>query len=151
MQLWRTGGLRRGDLEMLRRLDDMFNMMNNVRGQSPRTFWTESRLFPLMNVKEDPDSFVVLTEIPGMKIEDLELKIEGGTLTLKGERKAEELPPGASYHRREIATGPFQRSLTLPAKIDSEDVTATYRNGILKVTLAKEKRAVPKQIKISSE
>lgn len=151
MYLWRSGGLRRGDLDMLRRIDSIFNLMNNVRGQSSRPLWTESRLFPLMNIKEKTDCFQVLTEMPGMKIEDLELKIEGETLTIKGERKTEELPTGASYHRREIVTGAFQRSLTLPAKIDAANVTATYKNGILAITLSKEKRALPKQIRISSE
>lgn len=151
MYLWRSGGLRRGDLDMLRRIDNMFNVVNSVRGQSTRPLWTESRLFPLVNVKEKSDSFEVSTEIPGMKIEDLELKIEGETLTVKGERKTEELPEGASYHRREIVTGAFQRSLTLPSKIDPENILATYRNGILAVTLSKEKRALPKQIKINSD
>ncbi len=151
MYLWRSGGLRRGDLDMLRRLDGIFSLMNNVRGQAARPLWTESRLFPLMNVKEKAESFQVSTEIPGMKIEDVELKIEGDTLTIKGQRKPEEAPEGASYHRREIVTGEFQRSLTLPAKIDPENVTATYKNGVLVVTLSKEKKAFPKQIRIVSE
>lgn len=151
MYLWRSGGLRRGDLDMLRRIDSIFSLMNNVRGQSPRQLWTESRLFPLMNVRDNADAFEVSTEIPGMKIEDVELKVEGETLTVKGERKAEDTPSGASYHRREIVTGAFQRSLTLPAKIDPDNVLASYKNGILLVTLPKEKRALTKQIKITSD
>jgi HSP20 family protein len=136
---------------MLRRIDNIFSLMSNPGGLTARPAWTESRLFPLMNVKEKSDSFLVSTELPGMKIEDVELKIEGDTLTVKGERKAEELPSGASYHRREIASGPFQRSLTLPSKIDTENVSASYKNGILVVTLPKEKRVLPKQIKIVSD
>lgn len=151
MYLWRSGGLRRGDLDMLRRLDNIFSLMNNVRGQSVRPFWTESRLFPLMNIKDKTEAFEVSTEIPGMKIEDVELKIEGETLTIKGERKSEELPEGASFHRREIFTGAFQRSLTLPTKVDPENVSATYRNGILVISLSKEKKSVPKQITITAE
>lgn len=151
MYLWRSGGLRRGDLDMLRRLDNIFSLMNNVHGQSVRPFWTESRLFPLMNIKDKTDAFEVSTEIPGMKIEDVELKIEGETLTIKGERKSEKLPEGASFHRREIFTGAFQRSLTLPTKVDPENVSATYRNGILVISLPKEKKSVPKQITITTE
>lgn len=151
MYLWRSSGLRRGDLDMLRRLDNIFSLMNNARGQSMRPFLTESRLFPLVNVKEKTDTFEVSTEIPGMKIEDVELKIEGETLTIKGERKPEELPEGASFHRREIISGAFQRSLTLPSKVDPENVSATYKNGILLISLPKEKKSAPKQITIVTE
>ncbi len=107
-------------------------------------------MFPLLNVTETAESFVVTSEIPGMKTEDLEIKIEGDTLTLRGERRPEEMGQGASYHRRERALGAFQRSLTLPRKVDGEKVNASYKNGVLKITLAKEKEALPKQITIET-
>jgi HSP20 family protein len=117
---------------------------------SPAALWRETRLFPLLNVNELPDSFVVTAEIPGMKTEDLEIRIEGDTLTLKGERKPEAVTEEASYHRRERAVGSFQRSLMLPRAVDPEKVQALYKNGVLTVTLTKEKPAQPKQISIKT-
>jgi len=112
----------------------------------------ETRLFPLLNVRDKGDSFVVSAEIPGVKTDDLEIKIEGDTLTLKGERKPEEAAGAdVSYHRRERATGIFQRSLTLPGKVDADKVNASYKNGVLTVTLLKDKAAIPKQITVKAE
>ncbi len=86
-----------------------------------------------------------------MKSDDLEIKIEGDTLMLKGERKPQETGGEISYHRRERATGTFQRSLTLPSKVDAENVSATYKDGVLTVTLQKEKAAQPRQITVKAE
>jgi len=123
-----------------------------VEGVERRPFLGfETRLFPLLNVGDKGDSFVVSAEIPGMKTDDLEIKIEGETLTLKGERKPQEADAGASYHRRERATGMFQRSLTLPGQVDPDKVNATYKNGVLTVTLVKEKAAIPREITIKAE
>ena len=124
-----------------------------VEGVERRPFLGfETRLFPLLNVGDKGDSFVVSAEIPGMKIDDLEIKIEGETLTLKGERKPEQTAgEDVSYHRRERATGIFQRSITLPGKVDPDKVNATYKNGVLTVTLVKEKAAIPREITIKAE
>ena len=86
-----------------------------------------------------------------MKTDDLEIKIEGDTLMLKGERKPQGAGEEISYHRRERAAGTFQRSLTLPVKVDAENVSATYKDGILTVTLQKEKVALPRQITVKAE
>ncbi|AFM26778.1 Hsp20/alpha crystallin family protein [Desulfomonile tiedjei] len=133
-------------------MNELFHAMS---GGTPRSFfdplWREARIFPLLNVKEMDDSYVVTAEIPGMKTEDLDIKVIGDTLTLKGERKPIEIGEGASYHRRERATGTFQRSLTLPGRVEPEGVKANYKNGILTVTLQKEAKAQPKQISITAE
>lgn len=117
---------------------------------SPAALWRETRLFPLLNVTEKPESFVVTAEIPGMVTDDLEIRIEGDTLTLKGERKPEAISGEASYHRRERAVGSFQRSLMLPRPVDAEKVGAVYKHGVLTITLTKEKPAQPKQISIKT-
>jgi HSP20 family protein len=133
-------------------MNELFHAMS---GGTPRSFfdplWREARIFPLLNVKELDESYVVTAEIPGMKTEDLDIKVIGDTLTLKGERKPMEIGEGASYHRRERATGTFQRSLTLPGRVEPDGVKANYKNGILTVTLQKEAIAQPKQISITAE
>ena len=152
MILWRTGrDPIRAELDRLRHeMDNLFNTF--LSGHRPWLThpWRESRLFPLLNVRGKPDSFVVTAEIPGMKTDDLEIKIEGDTLTLKGERKPEKVGEEASFHRQERATGAFQRSLTLPAKVDPENVEATYKSGVLRIALQKEKAAQPKQITVKA-
>jgi HSP20 family protein len=140
------------ELERLQRsMDDLFNAVSSTRKPFLDPLWRGARLFPLLNVRDLDQSYVVTAEIPGMKSDDLEIKIEGDTLILKGERKPQETGKDISYHRRERATGTFQRSLTLPGKVDAENVSATYKDGILTVTLEKEKAALPRQITVKAE
>jgi HSP20 family protein len=132
-------------------MNELVSAFSSSRRGAADPLWSGARLFPLLNVRQIENAYVVTAEIPGIKTEDLEIKIDGDTLTLKGERRPYETGEGASYHRRERATGTFQRSLTLPAKIDSEAVTANYKDGVLTITLQKEKAAVPKQITVTTE
>jgi HSP20 family protein len=134
-----------------RSLDDLFGVLSSGKRPFSSPLWSGARLFPLLNVVQADEKYVITAEIPGMKTEDLEIKIEGDTLSLKGERKPYDPGEQASYHRRERATGTFHRSLTLPTKVDPEDVKATYKDGVLTVILRKEKASVPKQIAITSD
>ncbi len=134
-----------------RSLDDLFGVLSSGRKPFSTPLWSGARLFPLLNVAQVDEKYVVTAEIPGMKTEDLEIKIEGDTLSLKGERKPYDPGEQASYHRRERATGTFQRSLTLPTKVDADSVKATYKDGVLTVTLQREKATIPKQITITSD
>jgi HSP20 family protein len=131
-------------------MDDLFRTLTTA-GPQFRLGWRPGRIFPLLNVRKLDDAFVITAEIPGMKAEDLDIKVEGDTISLKGERKTEELGEGASYHRRERAAGAFHRSLTLPARVDADNVKASYRNGVLTITLPLEKAALPKQISVATE
>ncbi|MGB6063181.1 MAG: Hsp20/alpha crystallin family protein [Desulfomonilaceae bacterium] len=140
------------ELERLKRsMDDLFTTASGTRRPSLDPWWRGARLFPLLNVKDLGQSYVVTAEIPGMKAADLEIKIEGDTLTLKGERKPQGTGDEISYHRRERTTGTFQRSLPLPGKVDAENASATYKDGVLTVTLQKEKVALPRQIAVQRE
>jgi HSP20 family protein len=139
------------EFERLRReMGSLFDLYSSGRRPWLRPLFGQARLFPLLNVTDTREAFVVTAEIPGMKTEDLEIKIEGDTLRLKGERKPQSVDDEASYHRRERATGAFQRSLTLPGKVDPDKVNATYKNGVLIITLSKEKEALPKQITVET-
>lgn len=147
---WRTESIW-SEFDRLRR--EMDALMNAVTRPSilREPFWREARLFPLLNVYQTDDSYVVTAEMPGLSTEDLDIKVEGDTLSLKGVRRPVEVPEGSSYHRRERTTGTFQRSITLPARVDAEQVSATYKDGVLKITLPKEKAAIPKQISVKTE
>lgn len=147
---WRFGGDPWTEMNRLKReMDYLVGALSTPRAETAVPMWTPARLFPLMNVVQRDNDFVVTAEIPGVKGDDLEINVEGDTLSLKGERKPEDPGANASYHRRERASGTFQRSLTLPRKIDAENVKASYQNGVLTVTLPIEKAELPKQISVS--
>jgi HSP20 family protein len=136
---------------MQRNMDDLARHMNRPARSSFDPFWRASRIFPLLNVVRTDASYVVTAELAGMSADDLEIKVEGDTLVIKGERKAEDLGEGISYHRRERASGTFQRSLTLPTRVEADEVKANYVDGVLTITLPIEKAAQPKQISVTAD
>ncbi len=102
-------------------------------------------------MSEDAANLYIRTELPGTKAEDLEISVEGDALTLRGERKLPATEEGVNYHRREREGGRFRRIVTLPARIDPEGVSASFKNGILTIVLPKAKEALPKQIQVKAE
>ena len=134
-----------------RRMNELLYSLAGSKQPISGQMWSPGRIFPLLNVRKVENTYTITAEIPGMKTEDLEIKVEGDTVSLKGERKAEDPASGASYHRRERTAGTFQRSLTLPTRVDADRVKANYQNGVLTVTLPVEKSAEPKQITVSTE
>ncbi len=110
-----------------------------------------ANVYPALNIYEEPDRLTVTAELPGVKIEDLDLSIEGETLTLRGKRSFNQETAGASYHRREIEAGSFSRAIALPNKVDIERLSATLVNGILTITLLKAAEVTPRRINITAD
>ena len=104
---------------------------------------------PAIDVYEDKDSVFVRAELPGMKKDEIDISLHEGVLTLSGERKLEKDYEKADSHRTERFVGRFQRSVTLPAPVESGKVRATYKDGVLAVTLPKAEEAKPKQITVN--
>lgn len=102
---------------------------------------------PALDLYQNNDNVVAVLELPGMKKEDIEISLHDGTLTISGERNVEH-QNGAKAERNERYIGKFRRSLALPTRVDGNKVSATYRDGILTVTLPKAEDAKPKQIKV---
>ena len=112
----------------------------------------QSQLFsgwtPALDLYQNNDNVVAIVELPGMRKEEIEISLQDGMLTIAGERKAEgDQDNGAT--RTERFTGKFRRSITLPSRVDANKVTATYKDGILTVTLPKAEEAKPKQIQVN--
>lgn len=105
--------------------------------------------FPAVDVYEDKDNLLVKAELPGLKKEDIQISLDNGNLTLSGERKQEEKRQDAEVYRSERWVGRFHRSVSLPCRVESEKIKATYSEGVLTVTLPKAEDAKPKQIPIS--
>ncbi len=106
------------------------------------------RFIPAVDVTEDENSVVLTAEVPGMEKEDLEVSIDNGVLTLRGEKKEEDVAEEAGYHRVERRFGQFERRLRLPDYVDTEKVDASYENGVLKLTLSKTETARARSIEI---
>ncbi|MGC9469321.1 MAG: Hsp20/alpha crystallin family protein [Anaerolineae bacterium] len=106
--------------------------------------------YPAMNVWMNADGAIVTTELPGVDPEDFDISVQGDTLTLKGQRAAPELGEGAVYHRRERGYGQFQRAFQLPFEVDVENVEATYKNGVLRISLPREESDKPRKIEVAS-
>lgn len=127
---------------------EMDRLFADVMGGT--SFTTTSGVYPALNVTEDADKLYVQAELPGIRPEDIDISVEGNTLTLRGERKPDSAE-NVSYHRRERKAGKFHKALTLPYEIDHEGVVAECKNGVLKLTLPKSERAKPKKIAVGSE
>ncbi len=104
---------------------------------------------PPVDIAEDKDRILLTAELPGFKEDQIEIQMEGGVLTLRGERKFEEEKEGRNYHRVERSYGQFLRSFTLPNNVDRENIKASFADGVLEVELPKREEAKPRQIRIT--
>jgi HSP20 family protein len=134
-----------GEVALLQhRLNSIFDEL----GWQPEV--ERSSFVPAVDVFEDAQKVVVKLEVPGVKQEDLSVKLENQTLTVKGERKFENEGQKASFHRIERSYGSFTRTFTVPQTVDTESVKANYDAGVLTIALAKKAEAKPKQIVIET-
>jgi HSP20 family protein len=127
-------------------LDTLLELPFLTGGQQAQLFtgWT-----PALDLYQNNDNVVAVVELPGMRKEDIEISLHDGMLTIGGERKSETGKNGESAARTERFMGKFRRSITLPTRVDANKVNATYKDGILTVTLPKAEEAKPKQIQIN--
>src|SRR6184192_4096431 len=103
---------------------------------------------PALDLYQSNDNVMAVVELPGMRKEDIEISLHDGTLTISGERKRES-SDSEKAERTERYVGVFRRSIALPTRVDASKVSATYRDGILIVTLPKAEEVKPKQIQVS--
>ncbi len=108
-------------------------------------------VYPPLNMYETKDALILKAELPGVHSDDLEISLEGDTLTLQGKRLRNLDDQATSYHRREIEAGNFSRALALPTKVDLDNMKATLADGILTISLQKADEVKPRQIKISTD
>lgn len=139
-------------------LDDFRRQMDRVLGDlddrwgygRPDPTALSDAAWPRVNVLDGGAELIVTADVPGLTEKDLDITLHDGVLTLAGERKAD-APEGYQVHRRERGALRFKRSFTLPAKVDAERTTATVKDGVLEVKLAKAAEARPRQITVRSQ
>lgn len=140
------------------------------RSESPSRIWPEtSSLFdeflndlpffsgargsdkwlPAVDILEKDGNLILHAEVPGMNEKDIELKLEGNVLTLKGEKKLQNEEDRGNYHRMESYYGSFTRSFTLPDTVDRDNIKADYKSGVLTVTIPQKPEVRPREIPVS--
>jgi HSP20 family protein len=122
------------------------NLFDTPTNAAPARRWT-----PATDLAETADAYVLRADLPGLRPEDVKIEFENRVLSISGERRAETTDQGAGYHRVERAFGSFRRSLTLPAGVDADAITAAFDQGVLTVTVPKPEAVKPRRVAIAIE
>lgn len=136
------------EVEILRR--EMDRIWDRFSGEKPLE-WSGREWTPSLDVSETQDKVVVKAEAPGIDPKEMEISLSNGVLTLKGEKRKAREEKGENYHLVERSYGSFSRSVRLPAEVQEDKVKASYKDGILTITLPKTERAKERAIKIEVE
>lgn len=106
--------------------------------------------FPAINIYQQDDAILLMAEVPGVEPDSLELTVLNDSVSLKGRREEKDIPENNRFYRRERPQGPFARTVTLPAAINSDSVKAQYIDGVLTVRMEKAESAKVRKIAIQS-
>jgi HSP20 family protein len=138
--------------ELLGIQEEIKGLFDVTLGRRPfeRVSIVEGEWAPAIDLLEDENRVVVKAELSGMAQEDIEVRILGDTLTIKGEKKRESSHQRENYHRRERAYGAFHRSISLPTSVVPDKASASFKNGMLKIDMPKKEEARPRQIRIDA-
>lgn len=109
-----------------------------------------SQWVPRVDIKEETDRFVLYADIPGVDPQEIDVQMEKGTLTIKGERRLEEKMEGETFSRIERRHGSFHRRFALPDSADPDGITASGHNGVLQIIIPKRPETTPRRIQVGS-
>jgi HSP20 family protein len=129
-------------------IDRLFNefmgrSLREMEDDSVAGSWT-----PAVNILERQDGIVIAADLPGLSAEDVEVTVDNGVLTLKGERNLEEVAQGETLHRVERSYGRFERSFSVPDSVDPKRIEARFVNGEMTITLPKREESKPRSVKV---
>jgi HSP20 family protein len=137
-----------GEIRRLRRdIDDLWRRFFGETALDP----TVSEWMPSVDVSETDEHFLVKAELPGLEAKDVDIDVSGDLLTIKGEKKTEEERKEESFYSRERFFGAFQRAIRLPAGVNTDKVDATFKNGVLSITLPKTEESKRKKIEVKTQ
>lgn len=132
-----------------RAMDRMFDRFMDESLFDMPTLWQRSDSNTLaLDLMEQDEQYIVKASVPGVKPEDIEITVDDGLLTVKGEIKENKETDEDNYHLRERYTGSFMRRITLPNNIDADKIEATNENGVLTLVLPKAESVKPKRIQV---
>lgn len=135
---------------------DLFSEIERLRREMNGLFSSYGKnagaaTYPLLNVYDGKDVIVVMAELPGLSKEKVTITFSGGVLTIAGKHKILEKVKNMTAVRKERSEGDFEKTLNIPSKIDQEAINASFKDGILTVTLPKAEEAKPKTISIEAK
>jgi HSP20 family protein len=110
----------------------------------------ESAWAPRVDIREEAGRFLILADVPGVELADIEIQMDRNVLSIKGERKAFTSEAEGKYSRVERVAGAFKRSFTLPESADADGITASGRNGVLEIAIPKKAESAPRRIAINA-
>lgn len=131
---------------LFRELDGLQREMSRLMGEA----WRTTSGFPAVNILAGEEDLLVTAELPGVDPSEIEISLEGDTLTLSGARSAPEIGENSRYHRRERSQGRFSRTINLPFRPDVDNVRASYEAGVLRVTIPQAEDDKPRKISVSA-
>jgi HSP20 family protein len=136
-------------LALQNRMNSIFQDFSRGGNSGENELVTAAGFVPPVDIYEDEHKLVLKIEIPGMRQEDLDVRMENNTLSVKGERSFQSEGKEENFHRVERRYGTFYRAFTVPNTIDPESIKAEYDAGVLRLELQKRPESKPKQIKIN--
>lgn len=128
--------------------DEMSNLFDYFFGRRPVLGVREGAWAPLMDIREKGDNLIARVDLPEVDPKEVDISLEGRTLSIKGERKSEKEEKEAGYCCCERYTGSFRRTVTLPEEVDAARTKASYKDGVLTITMPKSKAAKARKITI---
>lgn len=131
--------------------DRLHRMQDDINSWFNNSDFRHSRNFPAINSWMNEDSIILEVELPGVDPQSVDVSVASDILTLTGERPGEELKDEAIYHRQERRHGKFSRTLQLPFRIQSDQVKAAYKNGLLTITLPRAAEERSRKIQVKTE
>ncbi len=134
-------------------MDRLRREMNRLLASTFESAWPWRRVapgYPAMNVWANDEGVIITAELPGVNPEDIDIAVDGDTLTLTGSRKPEEHDEEIVYHRRERGYGKFSRVLQLPFQVDVDKVEANFSKGVLSIVLPRAEADKPRKIAVKS-
>ena len=133
---------------------DPWSQLRRLQGEMDRVFSGIERpratAFPPVNVWSSPDGVAVTAELPGIDPSNLEISATDDNLTLQGERPTPAGEEGVTWHRRERRSGRFSRTIQLPFRIDADTVDASFRDGVLRISLSRPEEEKPRKIEVKA-
>ena len=136
--------------ELLTPQDRMNRLFEASRpGSRPESEAPLGNWAPAVDIYETEKEIVLKADLPGIKLEDVDIRVENNVLSVRGERRFEKEVKEDNYHRVERAYGNFVRTFALPNTVSADKIEAAYENGVLRITMPKREEARPKQIRIT--
>jgi len=132
-------------------MDQLQHEMNRLFNASSKGRVFTAPSYPAINIWTNDEGQLISAEMPGVNPEDIDIDVTGDAVSISGERKPDKVIKDAHYHRRERSYGTFSRTVQLPFMVDTNKVEASFKNGVLMISLPRAEADKPKKIMIKSK